>query len=140
MMSERHPDDRSGQDPPRESGHRRWFAFVRDLWGRAASSAFHRCQRLVCGLRPDSTCRTDIAAGPPRFPQGECATANTANLAGVVPHLAAYAGVMLALEQVRALLDPITALAGANTQSIMRGLDEAGRVRTQRYATCPYPV
>ncbi len=113
-------------------GFRRFFDAATNTDGSAQALA------LQHGVSSCIDCHVRPRPQSPRI--GECATANTANFAGVVPHLAAYAGVTLALEQVRALLDPTTALAGANTQSIMRGIDEAGRVRTQRCATCPYPA
>ena len=111
-------------------GFRRFFDAATNTDGSARALA------LQHGV---STCIDCHVRARPQSPRvGGCATAHTANFAGVAPHLAAYAGVMVALEQVRAMLDPTSALAGANTQSIMRGVDDAGRVRTQRCTTCPY--
>jgi hypothetical protein len=110
-------------------GFQRFFDAATNTDGSARALALHH------GV---STCIECHVRARPQAPRdGGCATANTNDFAGVVPHLAAYAGVMLAIEQVRAILDPSTALAGANTQSIMRGIDAAGRVPTQCCATCP---
>jgi hypothetical protein len=80
---------------------------------------------IDCHLRPQAT--------PAKL--GACGT--LPQFAGVVPHLAAYAGALLGFEQLRGLFAPSGAFAGVNTQSILRPIDAAARETTQRCSTCP---
>jgi hypothetical protein len=71
-------------------------------------------------------------------PSGQgCGVLQTSTFAGVVPHLAAYAGVMLGREHLVALLGG-QVLHGANTQSIMRQIDETTRESTRPCRGCPH--
>lgn len=64
-----------------------------------------------------------------------CGLAETAQFAGVVPQLAAYAGALLGIEQLRVLLGA-EPLMGANTQSVLLPLDAMTRVATRPCQTC----
>jgi molybdopterin/thiamine biosynthesis adenylyltransferase len=111
-------------------GFRRFFDAATNTDGSAQVLALHH------GISSCIDCH--VRARPQAPDPGGCGTSTTSSFAGVVPHLAAYAGVLLGLEQIRAVLEPATALTGANTQSIMRGIDEAGRVRTECCQSCPH--
>lgn len=69
------------------------------------------------------------------FEARPCGLAETAQFAGVVPQLAAYAGALLGIEHLRVLLGA-QPLRGANTQSILLPLDAMTRVATRPCQTC----
>lgn len=97
------------------------------------SDGWARVLALTPGASKCSECQ--IQAGPVGQP-GRCAEAETEVFAGVVPHLAAYGGVLMALEHSRLLLGaPV--LGGANTQSIMMDLEPTTRLPAARCKTCP---
>jgi molybdopterin/thiamine biosynthesis adenylyltransferase len=91
---------------------------------------------LVAGTTSCIDCH--VRSRPVPAEPGRCGVAKTAQFAGVVPHLSAYAGALLAFEQVRWLLEPSGALGGANTQSILLPIDAVTREGTSRCAACPH--
>lgn len=97
------------------------------------SDGWARVLALRPGLSRCSEC--EIQSRAAQRPE-DCGLASTEVFAGVVPHLAMYAGVLLALEHARVLLGaPV--LGGSNTQSIMMDLDPSTRGATRPCSECP---
>jgi len=120
-----------GEPETRKFLGRRGFAAFFDAGTN--SDGWARALALRPGQSRCSEC--EVQARAAQRPGG-CGQASTEVFAGVVPHLAAYAGVLLALEHVRVLLGaPV--LGGSNTQSIMMDLEAATRICSRRCPTCP---
>lgn len=104
----------------------------------AATNSDGSAQVLVLVAGKTSCIDCHVRSRPVPAEPGRCGVTKTAQFAGVVPHLSAYAGALLAFEQVRLLLEPSGALGGANTQSILLPLDAVTREGTSRCAACPH--
>lgn len=112
-------------------GRRRFSQFFD---GGTNSDGWARALALAPGISKCSECQ--VQAGHRRV-NGACGEAVNEAFSGVVPHLASYAGVLVAIEQLR-MLYGAPVLGGANTQSIFLDLEPRRRIATLRCEKCPF--
>lgn len=125
-----------GEPETRKFLARRGFATFFDAGTNSLGSA--QALALVPGRSSCIECHARRSAAPAAA--GNCAVTRTNDFAGVVPHLAAYAGAMLAMEQLLWASASERALNGVNTQSVLRKIERGGRETTSPCAICPHSL
>lgn len=111
---------------------RRAFARILD----AATNSDGSAQLLALEAGTSSCIDCHIVELPVTPAKAGCGNVQLPRFAGVVSHLAAYAGVLAGIEHLRTCLGA-PRLKGANTQNILRYLDETTRFATMPCAMCP---
>lgn len=111
---------------------RRAFARIID----AATNSDGSAQLLALEAGTSTCIDCHIVEPPLAAAKAGCGNVQLPRFAGVVPHLAAYAGVLAGIEHLRTCLGA-PRLIGANTQNIFRHLDETARFATMPCTTCP---